>query len=212
MHRNKKDDLNIIKQAAKLYRQNLLDKNILFVYLRDNKIEFYEVSFLKEHFKHLTGTKSRLNAYEFFYRASNNRLRLDDFEYKDNTTILKLNNLIKSMVLNQYSKMIGEYKENKRYLSLEKISGNNNLMIGFDKGENINYPKTLLKGDIRDYTYKVYRIIAIISKSIKEDLYKEINYIAKNITIDRILKNEDLKNILNTEFIIEKYNKKKKLG
>lgn len=196
MNRNKKNDLNIIKQAAISYKRNLLNKNIIFVYIKDNKIEFYEVTFLKEHFKHFTGTKSRLNAYEFFYRATNNRLRMDDFEYKDNTTALKIDNLIKATTLNQYCKMIGEYKKNKYYLSIEKISGNNNLMIGFDKGENINFPKTLLKGDIRDYTCKTYRIVAIISKNIKEELYNNINYIAKNITIDRILKNNKLKEIL----------------
>lgn len=55
MSRNKKDDLNIIKQAAKLYEKNLLNKNIMFVYHKDNKIQFYEVTFLKEHFKHLKG-------------------------------------------------------------------------------------------------------------------------------------------------------------
>lgn len=193
MSRNKNNDLNIIKQAAKLYEKNLLNKNIIFVYIKNNKIEFYEVTFLKEHFKHLTGTKSRLNAYEFFYRATNNRLRLDDFEYKNNTTALKMDNLIKSMGLNQYTKMIGEYKQNKCYVSIQKISGNNNLMIGFDEGENINYPRTLLKGDIRDYSQKAYRVIAIMSKNIKENTYKEINYIAKNITIDRLLKNKELK-------------------
>ena len=193
MIRNKKDDLNIIKQAAKLYKKNLLDKNILFIYTKENRIQFYEVTFLKEHFKHLTGTKSRLNAYEFFYRASNNRLRLDDFEYKDNTTGLKINNLIKSMNINQYAKMLGEYKQNKCYLSIQKISGNNNLMIGFDEGENINYPKTLLKGDIRDYTQNVYRVIGIRTKDKKEKTYKTISYIARNITIDKFLKNTHLK-------------------
>lgn len=203
MSRSKNNDLNIIKQAAKLYEKNLLDKNVMFIYYKDNKIQFYEVTFLKEHFKHLTGTKSRLNAYEFFYRATNNRLRIDDFEYKDNTTALKLDNLIKAMALNQYSKMIGEYKKNKCYLSIEKISGNNNLMIGFDEGESINYPKTLLKGDIRDYTCKVYRIVTVISKSIKEKLYREVNYIAKNITIDRVLINQDIKRKVNEEYIIK---------
>lgn len=205
MSRNKKDDLNIIKQAAKLYEKNLLNKNIMFVYHKDNKIQFYEVTFLKEHFKHLTGIISRLNAYEFFYRATNNRLRIEDFDYKDNTTVLKLDNLIKAMTINQYSKMIGEYKKNKCYLSIQKISGNNNLMIGFDEGENINYPKTLLKGDIRNYTCKVYRIVGIISKNIKEKLYKDIDYIAKNITIDRILKETKIKDKVDEEYIFMKF-------
>ncbi len=204
MSRDKKSDLDTIKQAAKLYEKKLLNKNIVFIYLKDNKLEFYETTFLKEHFKHLTGIKSRLNSYEFFYRATNNRLRLEDFEYKDNTTALKLDNLTKSMILNQYAKMIGEFKQNKRYLSIEKISGNNNLMIGFDEGEKINYPKTLLKGDIRDYTPKAYRVVAIFCKNVKEELYKEINYLAKNFTIERLLKNQELRKLLDKNNMIKK--------
>ena len=109
------------------------------------------------------------------------------------------------MTINQYSKMIGEYKKNKCYLSIQKISGNNNLMIGFDEGENINYPKTLLKGDIRNYTCKVYRIVGIISKNIKEKLYKDVDYIAKNITIDRILKETKIKDKVEEEYIFMKF-------
>lgn len=100
MSRNKNNDLNIIKQAAKLYKTNLLDKNILYIFIKNNKIAYYEVTFLKEHFKHLTGVISNLNAYEFFYRAANNRLKLEYFEYKNNTTALKLDNIIKCMSLN----------------------------------------------------------------------------------------------------------------
>lgn len=110
-------------------------------------------------------------------------------------------NIIKCMSLNQYSKMIGEYKQNKCYLSIEKVSGNNNLMIGFDMGENINYPKTLLKGDIRDYTTKTYRIIAILSKNKNEQLYRKINYIGKNIKIDRILIDKELRNKIDVDFL-----------
>ena len=191
MSRNKISDLNTIKQAAKLYEQNLLNRNILFIYLKNNKIEHYEVTFLEEHFKHLTGVYSKLNAYSFFYKARNNRLKISDFDYKNNTTILKIDNLIKSMMLNSYAKMIGEFKQNKVYLSIEKIAGNNNLIIGFDEGERINFPKTLLKGDIRDYCKeKPCRIIGILNKNINERLYTEINYIANNITIDRLLKDK----------------------
>ena len=152
MGKNKNDDLNIIKQASKIYAENLLNKNILFIYLKNNKVEYYEVTFLEEHFKHLTGVKSKLNAYQFFYKAKNNRLKVSEFDYRDNTTTLKINNLIKAMLLNNYAKMISEFKHNKVYLSVNKLAGNNNLIIGFDEGEKINYPKTLLKGDIRDYS------------------------------------------------------------
>ena len=193
MSRNKITDLNIIKQSAKLYEKNLLNKNILFIYLKNNNIQYYEVTFLEEHFKHLTGVQSNLNAYQFFYKAKNNRLKINDFDYKNNTTILKIDNLIKSMSLSSYAKMIGEFRHNRVYLSLEKIAGNNNLIIGFDEGKTINYPKTLLRGDIRDYVKeKPCRVIGILRKNTNEKKYKEINYIAKNITIDRILNNKNL--------------------
>ncbi len=66
MKRDKINDLNLIKQAAKLYEENLMNKNVLLIYLENNEIEYYEVTFLKEHFKHLSGVKTKLNAYEFF--------------------------------------------------------------------------------------------------------------------------------------------------
>ena len=202
MGRNKNNDLNLIKQAANIYGQKLLNKNILFIFLKNNKVNFYEVTFLEEHFKHLTGVKTTLNAYEFFYRAKNNRLKITEFDYKDSTTALKLDNLIKSMILNSYAKMIGEFKQNKVYLSVSKIAGNNNLIIGFDEGEKINYPKTLLKGDIRDYTEeKPCRIIGIFSKSILEKQYKEITYLASNVTINRFFTNEQLNKLISKDEI-----------
>lgn len=59
MSRDKKNDLNIIKQAAKLYEKNLSNKNVLIIYLRNNKVNYYEVTFKKENFKHLTGIKTK---------------------------------------------------------------------------------------------------------------------------------------------------------
>ena len=201
MSRDKKNDLNIIKQAALLYYKNLLNKNILFIYLKNNKIEYYEVTFLREHFKHLTGVKTNLNAYEFYYRAKNNRMRIKDFKYKDNTSALKIDNLIKAMNLCSFSKMIGEFKHNKVYVSVKKVTGNNNLIVGFDEGENINYPKTLLKGDIRDYTQKVYRIIGILSKNLLDKKYNKLDYIAKKINVKRFISNNGLKNILDIDIL-----------
>ncbi len=133
----------------------------------------------------------------FFYKARKNRLKLQDFDYKDSTTGLKLDNLIKSINLNFYAKMIGNFKQNKVYLSITKLAGNNNIMIGFDEGEKINYPKTLLKGDIRDYTLNPNRIIGILTKDVKDFKYQKLTYIAKNISTNRILLDKKLKELLN---------------
>ncbi|MCI9178342.1 MAG: hypothetical protein HFJ28_07385 [Clostridia bacterium] len=98
------------------------------------------------------------------------------------------------MQISSYAKMFGRYKQNKVYLSLDKIAGNNNLMMGFDTEGKRNYPKTLLKGDIREYILeKPCRIVGIYIKKKGEKLYKECTYIAKNIKENRFLKNNQLK-------------------
>ena len=82
------------------------------------------------------------------------------------------------------------------------------MIIGFDEGEKINYPKTLLKGDIRDYTEeKPCRIIGIFSKSILEKQYKEITYLASNVTINRFFTNEQLNKLISKDEIFS-YNRK----
>ena len=106
------------------------------------------------------------------------------------------------MSLNGYAKMIGDFKHNKVYLSVSKIAGNNNLIIGFDEGNKMNYPKTLLKGDLRAYTLnKPHRIVGILTKELNEHKYKEITYLAKNIRVERLLKDKNLSRILNVEKI-----------
>ena len=128
-------------------------------------------------------------------------MRIKDFGYKDNTSALKIDNLIKAMNLCSFSKMIGEFKHNKVYVSLKKVTGNNNLILGFDEGENIKYPKTLLKGDVRDYTRKVYRIIGILSKNLSDKKYNTLNYIAKNINVKRFISNNELKDLIDIDIL-----------
>jgi hypothetical protein len=157
--------------------------------------------FEKEFFKHLTGLESSLRGNEFFYRAINNTLKISDFEYKNrNTTYYKLDNLIRSMSINTSARMIGDFINDRKFLSLNKVAGTTKLAIGFDENKHINYPKTLLVGDIREIiTKKPNKIIAILCKTISNNKYKEITYINANTLVDRLCKDKLLTEKLDIE-------------
>ncbi len=92
----------MIIEAAKIYDQFLVRKDFLYVYGEN----YFEVSFPVDHFRHLTGVNSMLNAKEFYRNARKGKLTtkqlyfdehylmnlafikltylyLDDFEYVD---------------------------------------------------------------------------------------------------------------------------------
>jgi len=175
----------------------LNNKFLIFIYLdrNTNKIDSYEVSFKPTFFQHLTGTITNLSKRNFYNKALNNTLKITDFEYKDNNTYLKLDNIIKGMEISKYARMIGDFIGNRKYLALTKIAGTQYLAIGFDETEKYNYPKTLLVGDIRRLTTSSpNRILCILSKREKTDKYKEIVYIAKDIEVEKLKFDKNLIN------------------
>lgn len=195
--RNKKEDLNTIKQAAVLYEKNLNNKSLMFIYFDRsiNTIEEYEVIFKDTYFQHLTGTTTKLSKKNFYRKALNNTLKINDFDYKDDNTYLKLDNIIRGMEINKYARMIGNFMRNRKYLTLDKIAGTQYLSIGFDEAENYNYPKTFLVGDIRKLTIGTpNRILCILSRNIKEEKYEDIIYLAKNISIKELKLKNEIKN------------------
>lgn len=84
---------NIINYAEK-YKRNLQNKNIMFIFLNQNKLEYMETKFTKSNFLHLTGIKLKnksLNANSFFDRCIKNRITKNDFELRnDGTTRSKI--------------------------------------------------------------------------------------------------------------------------
>lgn len=194
--RNKKEDLNVIKQAANLYEKNLNNKSLIFIYLNrvNNIIEEYEVIFKDTYFQHLTGTITKLDKRNFYRKALNNTLKITDFDYKDDNTYLKLDNIIRGMEINKYARMIGNFMENRKYLTLTKVTGTQYLSIGFDETKRYNYPKTFLIGDIRKLTVgSPNRILCILSRNINEEQYKDIVYIAKDISIEKLKLDKEIR-------------------
>ena len=77
----KTDKKNAIRQdiidSAGVYSQNLAGKAFLYVYGE----EFFEVSFLVDHFLHLTGVETTLSAKDFYKNAKKGKLTNSQFYF-----------------------------------------------------------------------------------------------------------------------------------
>jgi len=70
----KSEIINTVCICAKMYKENLENRNIMFIY-KDEKTKFIEAKFLKSNFLHLTGIKPRnLKANEFYDKCIHNRI------------------------------------------------------------------------------------------------------------------------------------------
>lgn len=120
-----------------------------------------------------------------------NKLKISDFEFsKDGTTIMKLeilNNIIK---ISKSTKMVGDYVNCKKYVNTVKLIGNVFGVIGFIENNGYYIPNTLLNEDIRALTISRHRILAILKRNRNECKYKNIIYIAKDVKIDRLIKDK----------------------
>ena len=126
-----------------------------------------------------------------------------DITEKDNTTGLKLNVLGQLMKIDQVAKMLGNFNNTNILLQTEKIAGNVRACMGFvkDKKSKMYVPNTALQKDIRDITDSTNKIIAILKKGIDEELYCNITYIKNDYLIERILKNNYIKEMIDVDKI-----------
>ncbi len=179
---NKNDALAILFESAKLYEQNLANKNLLVVY-RDgtNAVSRIEVLFLKKHFLHLSGVKidrDSISSTKFFSLCKNKRLRIQDFDFAPNgTTVQKLCVLQQLMSIYSNASMIGVFDGNRLHLQTKYLVGSVHACMGFIiDGETGYYiPNTALQADIRDLCReKPHRILAILSKNTKENKYSTV--------------------------------------
>lgn len=202
---DKKEALRILFETAKSYKENLCDKNLLFVTInKHNKVEIIETVFKKSNFLHLTGIQVYENtnitdidilqqkeiyskANKFFDKCISKRLSEKDFEFsEDGKTILKLEVLPLIVTKNLSAKMFGLYNNSKPALYTERLIGGVSACLGFVKIKNNNYyvPNTLLNQDIRTITTGYNRVVAVYRKHIKEHSYSELVYLAKKVTLD----------------------------
>lgn len=193
---------SIVVACAEQYRENLANKNLLFICQDKHKrITAIEFSFDASNFLHLTGLKVKKHKYkghdtddaisakDFYEKCLAHRLSVNDFEFaKDGTTQLKLEVLPRLISKNLSATMIGDYNSRNPKLVTDKLAGSTAACMGFvTTGPAERYvPNTVLKIDIRDYISNQVRVLAVYRKSMDADLYEEATYYAKKIDWETI--------------------------
>lgn len=202
---DKRRAIHIMTKAAELYRDNLEDQKILFMYGTPSDvkkqlqtegkilaaIQGYEVAFHRCNFLHLTGVrlnkKGTASANHFYQKCLDKRLTEDDFSLaKDGSTGQKLDILESMMFIKKSVTMIGEFSDRGPKLFAEKAAGNICGCIGFvqDKNTKLNVPNTLLKKDIREVTAQpTYKVFVVMSKHYTDDKYSQLAKLDKSIDL-----------------------------
>lgn len=215
---DKRRAIQIMTKAAELYRDNLEDQKVLFLYGVPSEvkkelqaeekimlsIKGYEVAFHRYNFLHLTGIRlnksETASAIHFYQKCLDKRLTENDFSLaKDGSTGQKLDILESMMLIKKNATMIGEFTDRGPKLFSEKVAGNVCGCIGFvkDKNTKLNVPNTLLKKDIRDVTAQpIYKVYAVISKHYTENTYTAISKVDKSIDINECHFSEEIESLI----------------
>ena len=183
----KKDALATINKCAKEYKQNLSNKSILFIAATNNDFVYFETTFLPQNFKHLTGVRSKFSGADFFDLAIRNRISPEDVTLAvDGSTDLKLSVLPQLMNIHITARMVGDYDQSKSLLITDKVAGTVTAAMGFIQTNGMYLPNTALKKDLREITIQATRrkIEAMFIKPRESELYRELTYMAKGMTID----------------------------
>ena len=199
---SKKDIIKILYISANKYKQNLLDKNIMFVFeeKETQQIKYIETIFNDYNFLHLTGLKYTKGASAFYNDCINSKISPDNIEIKNIAfTKMKLDVLENIMSINKSAKKIGTYNNNKLSLKIEKVVGNIHCSLGFsnikqnDEKLKYYYPKTLLQEEFKKNVNVENKIIAIFSKEKTDELYGEITFLGKNSELNKIFNEKGIK-------------------
>jgi len=141
----KKDEaIRILTTCALQYYSNLENKNILYIFIENGKMNSFESLFLPRHFLHLTGVKiiSRgVKSTEFYRLCLKSQLPKSVFTFHENgTTEMKLSVLPQIMNIHKTAKMVGDYDNAKSVLFTEKIVGTIRACVGFVREGNYYLP------------------------------------------------------------------------
>lgn len=186
----KSEALSIIFDCAERYKKCLLNTTLLFIYIDSpNKTNYFEVTFTKSNFMHLTGVKTPLNANLFFNACINKRLKESDFNFaEDGTTRAKMIALPNMMYRDVRARMIGTYDVYRPKLITERITGGAHNCMGFIR-DDVNddyFPNTVLLENIKNLSNAPKRIILTLQKGRKEQEYFQIVFRAKEYDFSQI--------------------------
>jgi len=186
----KREALQILINCASIYKQFLLNKNVLVVTQEKQSICYLEISFPRHAYLHLTGVdidEDKISAKQFFNLCADKKLKLSDFNLKDDgTTRLKLDVLPMLLKINGSIKMLCTYNGDRPKLYTEKLAGNIRGCLGLVQSGNYYVPNTVLNTDTRDEGTNHQRVLFMMEKGSKDKFYTDIVYIAKKIIIEEL--------------------------
>ena len=190
----KEEALKILFKSAQLYKENLVNNNLLFRCMDKHKrTSSLTIQFATTGFLHLTGVKfndrKSMSSGEFFDKCLKRRLSLDEFELaKDGTTEKKLQILPLLFSKNLSATIVGDFSARTPVLVTDKLVGDVKGCIGFVYEQTTGFyaPNTVLNLDIRTYISNQLRIIATYRKKKTDSGYEEIVYAAKKIDWEKI--------------------------
>ena len=188
----------IIHNCAMTYRDNLANRNVLFIAERDNRHDHFEALFLTSNYQHLTGaaTKPSMTANAFYNRAIADRITENELMFSaDGTTRMKLDVLPSLMKIHHIARMVGNYDGSGNFLMVDKIAGTTTAAMGFAKNGLFYYPNSALKIDVKTISEKPFlKVSAIFTKETYEEKYSNMTYIDRNLNIYDIIKRSGLDN------------------
>ena len=199
---DKREAIKIVTDCAKQYDAELSGRSLLIFYQETStKLNSLELVFRDKQFMHLTGLKpiSGLSAGRFYQKCLNNKLQTNEFDFSpDGTSEIKLRTLPYILCKNLHANAVGNFNGSTIKLVTDKLIGNQRAFMGFINVYKDYYiPNTLIRGDIRDYSTKTKRIIAIFRKFQNDPIYHEITYAAKKVDWNRIVFPETYDYLLN---------------
>ena len=199
----KEEALKILFKSAQLYKENLVNNNLLFICMDKHKrTSSLTIQFATTGFLHLTGVKfndrKSMSSGEFFDKCLKRRLSLDEFELaKDGTTEKKLQILPLLFSKNLSATIVGDFSARTPVLVTDKLVGGVKGCIGFVYEQTTGFyaPNTVLNLDIRTYISNQLRIIATYRKKKTDSGYEEIVYAAKKIDWEKIKYPQDFEDL-----------------
>lgn len=193
---DKKLALKIIIEAAKEYKDKLLNRHFMIIYKERGNYKCIYVGFRDLNFLHLTGVTTGLSAQQFFAACIDRKLSERDFEVDGQGKVRqKLTVLPYLSELLYNSCMIGDFIHSGIYIKADYFvgDGKKSLSLGFRKCNKTDYPVTLYSEDVRKLSNPTNKVIAIFKKQYDEKYYMDCTYLSKGQDIQELLSQDIVK-------------------
>ena len=183
-----------LRQFANDYTNNLLGKKLLFIFSDFPRLDYLQVIFRKNNFRHMTGVETSLSPSLFYDACIDGKLSEKDFDFSnDGTTQLKFQVMMEILNVHITGRYIGEYNGKRPYLITDKFVGNYNYCLGLKKNKKYYSPNTVLKANItKEILLPPKEIWATLRTDVENVVYDQLCYMRKNTSLSDIILPDEL--------------------